>query len=115
MLRRVAGKAVFWVVVSFQVSCGGLVEAGAIANITEQYQQGNGAELLNEVDTYTGFISDRPMLLAEAYLYKAKCLQRMSRRAEAIELYRYVSEQHSTTPFPYEARAMLSELGESEL
>ena len=96
------------------LSCSGLIQAGLIVDISERYRAGDCAGVLKSVDESIAFISNRPELLAEVYLFKAKCLQRMSREGEAVEIYRYVTEQHPTTASAYEARALLSELEPSE-
>ncbi|MCP4092816.1 MAG: hypothetical protein GY747_05135, partial [Planctomycetes bacterium] len=109
MIIKIGCRVLLGVACAFQLSCTGLIQTGTMVNITDSYQQGNCASVLDQVDEGMVFISERPDLLAEAFLYKAKCLEQMGRANEATELYRYVSEQHPTTPFAYEARAHLTQ------
>ena len=110
MHERIARTPLLLAFLAAVPSCSGLIQVGVMAEVIDQFHEGNCAGVVQTVDESIGFISSRPELLAEAFLYKARCLERMSRRSEAAELYRYVSEQHPNTPYAYEARAFLSEL-----
>ena len=94
--------------------CGGFLAIGATTDIGEQYRANECAVVLERVDEYASMLADHPLALAEAQLYKGKCLSRMGRTDEAIAAYSYVSEQHPETPFAYEARALLAQLESRE-
>ena len=90
-------------------ACGGLVEAGTAAQLQDLHRKNECAKLIQTADESYAFIADRPDIVAEANFLKADCLVRMGQQAEGIALFRYVAEQHPTSPFAYRAQARLSE------
>ncbi|MCR9092612.1 MAG: hypothetical protein NXI30_00205 [bacterium] len=96
------------------VSCIGLAAMGAVTGIAEAYDAGDCARVIRETDEYQPFFEDRPALLAEASYLKADCLIRMNRETEGYGLMRYIAEQHSDTPYAYQAQARLDARGAGE-
>lgn len=89
------------------LGCGGLMELGAVAELTELHQRNECGQLVAKADTNLAFLEDRPDLLAQAHYLKADCLMRMRREAEALGLFRYVTEQHPESPYAYQAQARI--------
>ena len=90
--------------------CTNMATAGMLIEIEESFRAGECAMVLDKVAESTSFLQDRPERLAQAYFYKARCLARMGRRDEAAALFLYITEQHPTTPFAYEAQALRAQL-----
>jgi tetratricopeptide (TPR) repeat protein len=88
-------------------ACGGVVRAGAMADMQELYAKGECAQLLQSAGNYSPFIAEHPALVAEASFLRANCLAQMGRQDEAVELFRYVSERHPESPYAYQSRALI--------
>ena len=97
----------------FALACGGLIEIGAQAQLQELHRENECAKLIQAADESYSFIADRPDLVAEANFLKGDCLVRMGKVREGIALFRYVVEQHPTSPFAYRAQARVDEFDES--
>jgi hypothetical protein len=114
VVRLRSTLSAFWVVSVIlvgapQTGCGGFFRLGAITNLRDDYASGECAAVVRQVSEYSSWLEGDSAALAEAYFLKANCLDRMSREAEAQQLYHYVVDQHPDTPFAYQARALIEE------
>ncbi len=98
------------------LGCSGMLAAGAMADLQELYAAGECKQVIARSTEYASFLEADPARVAEANFLKAQCFAQLGRRAEAIAVFRYVAEQHPTSPYAYQARVMIEglELGDTE-
>ena len=86
--------------------CGGFMRLGVIAGAHQLFERGECAQLLQRAGSSSSLFEGHPELRARLSFLEAQCLSRMQRESEARALYRYLIEQHPTTPEAYRARAL---------
>lgn len=107
-LKRIAALLV--ATAAMALGCGGMLAQGAVADLQQLYAEGECEQVITRSVEYAPFLEDEPARIAEANFIRANCLVRLGRKAEAVAIFRYVAEQHPTSPYAYQSQVMIDGL-----